>query len=175
MSIKRIAETLAGSLGDDYFVSCSGSSLTVGFGDSAPRTSKTACGGRWRRPHSIGVAWIEPCLQRVGLPSALGRHIRFAQRNNRYSISESLKALILPTVLGLGGIATTEPLRYNGVLHYLAGLPGYPEATRWRRFLQRFARAGRNAWVKLHDRWRGERIGPPARPLFDLDSTVWTV
>jgi hypothetical protein len=122
-----------------------------------------------------GVALIEQFFQRIGLQSALWRHIRFTQRNNRYSISESLKALLYPLILGLGRIETTEPLRYNGVFHYLAGLPGYPEATSLRRFLQRFARVGRNAWVKLHDRWRAEMIGRPARPLFDLDSTVLTV
>ncbi len=122
-----------------------------------------------------GVALIEQFFQRIGLQGAISRHIRFAQRNNRYSISESLKALLYPLVLGLGRIETTEPLRYNGVFHYLAGLPGYPEATSLRRFLQRFARAGRNAFVKLHDSWRAGMDGQSARVIFDLDSTVLTV
>ena len=100
-----------------------------------------------------GVALIEQFFQRVGLQGALSDHIRFVQRNTRYSISESLKALIYPLILGLGRIETTEPLRYNGVFHYLAGLPGYPEATSLRRFLERFAVAGRNALLKLHDTW----------------------
>src|SRR3989304_1766914 len=103
-----------------------------------------------------GVALIEQFFQRVGLQGALSDHIRFAQRNSRYSISESLEALISPLLLGLGRIETTEPLRYNGVFHYLAGLPGYPEATSLRRFLERFAVAGRNALLKLHDTWRAE-------------------
>ena len=76
-----------------------------------------------------GVALIEKFFQRIHLQRALWRHIRFAQRNNRYSISESLEALIYLLLLGLGRIETTEPLRHNGVFHYLAGLPGYPEAT----------------------------------------------
>jgi hypothetical protein len=54
----------------------------------------------------------------------LSDHVRFAQRNNRYSVSESLEALLYPLILGLGRIETTEPLRSNGVFHYLAGLPG---------------------------------------------------
>jgi predicted dehydrogenase len=37
------------------------------------------------------------------------------------------------------------------VFHYLAGLSGYPEATSLRRFLERFARAGRNALLRLDD------------------------
>jgi len=122
-----------------------------------------------------GVALIEQFFQRTGLRGAISRHIRFRQRNNRYSISESLEALLYPLILGLGRIETTEPLRYNGVFHYLAGLPGYPEATSLRRFLQRFARAGRRAFLKLHDTWRAGMIGQRGRVIFDLDSTVLTV
>lgn len=122
-----------------------------------------------------GVTLIEHFFQRLGLRGALARQVRFAQRNNRYSISESLEALLYPLILGLGRIETTEPLRHNGVFHYLAGLPGYPEAASLRRFLQRFACGGRKALLKLHDRWRAEMIGHPAQVIFDLDSTVLTV
>lgn len=122
-----------------------------------------------------GVTLIEQFFQRLRLQRAFSRHIRFVQRNNRYSISESLEALLYPLILGLGRIETTEPLRHNGVFHYLTGLPGYPEATSLRRFLERFARAGRNAFLKLHDRWRAEMLGHPAQVIFDLDSTVLTV
>src|SRR2546427_13195574 len=92
-----------------------------------------------------GVTLIEQFLQRFRLQRAFSRHIRFVQRNNRYSISESLEAFLYPLILGLGRIETTEPLRHNGVFHSLTGLPGYPEATSLRRFLERFARAGRKA------------------------------
>ena len=122
-----------------------------------------------------GVTLIEQFFRRLRLQRAFSRHIRFAQRNNRYSISESLEALLYPLVLGLGRIETTEPLRHNGVFQYLAGLPGYPAATSLRRFLERFAHAGRNAFLKLHDRWRTEMIGHPSHLIFDLDSTVLTV
>jgi len=111
----------------------------------------------------------------MGLRLALARHIRFAQRNNWYSISESLEALLDPLVLGLGRIETTEPLRSNGVFHCLAGLPGYPDATILRRFLNRFARRGRNSFVKLHDAWRAAMLRPSAQAVFDLDRTVLTV
>src|ERR1700674_2421227 len=122
-----------------------------------------------------GVALIEQFFYRIHLQGAFWRHVRFAQRNNRYSISESLEALLYPLILGLGRIETTEPLRYNGVFHYLAGLPGYPEASSLRRFLQRFARAGRSALLKLPDRWRPAMLGPASRVIFDLDTTVLTV
>src|SRR2546426_6389081 len=117
-----------------------------------------------------GVALIEQFFHRIQLQGALWRHVRFAQRNNRYSISESLEALLYPLVLGLGRIETTEPLRSNGVFHYLAGLPGYPDATTLRRFLDRFARRGRTSLVKLHDTWRAGMLGQPSQAIFDLDS-----
>ena len=122
-----------------------------------------------------GVALLEQFFQRIRLQGALWRHVRFAQRNNRYSISESLEALLYPLILGLGRIETTEPLRHNGVFHYLAGLPGYPDATSLRRFLDRLARRGRNSLVKLHDAWRAAMLGAPSQAGFDLDSTVLTV
>jgi len=122
-----------------------------------------------------GVALIEQFFQRIHLQGAFWRHIRFAQRNNRYSISESLKALLYPLVLGLGRIETTEPLRYNGVFHHLAGLPGYPDASTLRRFLDRFATRGRDSFLKLHDTWRAVMLGQPSQAIFDLDSTVLTV
>ena len=122
-----------------------------------------------------GVALSEQFFQRLGLQGALADHIRFVQRNNRYSLSESLEAMLYPLILGLGRIETTEPLRHNGVFHYLAGLPGDPDATTLRRFLDRFARRGRNSFVKLHDTWRAMMLGQPSQGIFDLDSTVLTV
>ena len=122
-----------------------------------------------------GVTLIAHFFRSLGLQGAFSRHIRFAQRNNRYSVSESLEALLYPLVLGLGRIETTEPLRYNGVFHYLAGLPGYPDATTLRRFLDRCARRGRNSFLNLHDRWRAAMFGQPSQAIFDLDSTVLTV
>ena len=122
-----------------------------------------------------GVALIEHFFQRLALRGALSRHIRFTQRNNRYSISETLEALLYPLILGLGRIETTEPLRHNGVFHYLTGLPGYPDATSLRRFLQRLSGTGRNSLLRLHDRWRRTMLGRQGRAIFDLDSTVLTV
>jgi len=125
-----------------------------------------------------GVALLHAFLQSVGLRGQLYRHVRFAQRNNDYAISEMIEALLYPLILGLGRIETTEPLRHNGVFQYLAGLPDYPQATTLRRFLQRLARQGRDKLVALHDRWRQEMLSRPRRPrtvIFDLDTTVLTV
>jgi hypothetical protein len=121
------------------------------------------------------VALIKQFFQRLGLQGSFSQHIRFRQRNNRSSISESLEALLYPLILGLGRIETTEPLRHKGVFQYLAGLPGYPEATSLRRFLERFARSGREAFSRLHDAWRAQMLGRMARGILDLDTTVLTV
>jgi len=93
------------------------------------------------------------------LQGALWRHVRFAQRNNRYCISESLNALLDPQVQRLGRIETTEPLLSNGVFHYLARLPADPEATSLRRFFEGLARSGREAWLPLHHRWPTALLG----------------
>ncbi len=176
MSTLRTAQNVAESGRSGYFGVYIETPLKVRFGCNAPRTAKTSCATDGVGLTQFGgVALIEQFFQLLRLQGSFSQHIRFAQRNNRYSISESLEALLYPLILSLGRIETTEPLQYNGVFHYLAGLPGYPEATSLRRFLQRFARAGRNALLKLHDTWRTSMIGPRGRVIFDLDSTVLTV
>lgn len=128
--------------------------------------------------HFGGLLLVQRFLQRLGLRSVFGDAIRFPQRNERYSISEHLMALLYPLILGLGRIETTEPLRRNGVFQYLVGLDGYPEATTLRRFLHRFGVAGLAPFCRLHDRYRTALRGmvtPHTRAILDLDSTVLTV
>jgi hypothetical protein len=125
-----------------------------------------------------GVALLHAFFRRLGVRGQMHRWVRFTQRNNDYAVSESIEALLYPLILGLGRIETTEPLRHNGVFQYLAGLPNYPEATTLRRFLQRFARRGRDKFVALHDRWRQEMLARPHLSrtiILDLDTTVLTV
>ena len=54
-----------------------------------------------------GVALIQRFFRRIGLRGQLGQSVRFAQRNNRYTIGESIEALLYPLILGLGRIETT--------------------------------------------------------------------
>lgn len=126
-----------------------------------PRNLRIATGGIGLTQFA-GVSLLEQFFRRIGMRLALARHIRFAQRNNWYSISESLEALLSALVLGLERIETTEPLRSNGVFPCWAGLPGYPDATTLRRFLNRFARRGRNSFVKLRDAWRAAMLRQPS-------------
>jgi hypothetical protein len=142
-----------------------------------PRNLRISCDGAGLTQFG-GVALLHAFFRRLGIRRELQRAVRFRQRNNDYSISQSLEALLYPLILGLGRVETTEPLRRNGVFQYLAGLPHYPEATTLRRFLVRLAALGRDKLVTLHDRWRTEMLSRPKRlhsVILDLDTTVLTV
>lgn len=128
--------------------------------------------------HFGGLLLIHRFFQRMGLRTLLAHQVQFPQRNNRYSISESLLALLYPLILGLGRLETTRLLQRNGVFQYLTGLPVYPDPQTLRRFLIRLGEAGLNRLAHLHDALRLQWwCRPPSRPcmIFDLDTTVLTV
>jgi len=52
----------------------------------------------------------------------LAQPIPVKQRNNHYSIDETLLAMLYPMILGLERIETTQLLRQSGMLQYLTGL-----------------------------------------------------
>ena len=129
--------------------------------------------------HFGGLILLHQFVQQLGLRSRLAHAVRFPQRNNRYSTTEAILALVYPVILGLGRIETTQLLRRNGVFQYLTGLPAYPDPQSLRRFLGRFAEAGVADFLTLHDQLRQRLVGHPAplsTMIFDLDSTVppWT-
>lgn len=86
-----------------------------------------------------GVYLLHRFLSRIGFKDLVARQLRVTQRNNRYSVGQTLLALLYPMVLGLERIETTHLLRQNGVFQFLTGLPSYPDATTLRRFLLRLA------------------------------------
>lgn len=142
-----------------------------------PRNLRISCNAKGLTQFG-GVTLLHAFFQHLGVRSQLQRWIRFAQRNNLYSISETIEAVLYPLILGLGRVESTEPLRQNGVFQYLAGLPDYPDTTTLRRFLQRFAAKGRDKFVLLHDRWLTEMLSRPqprTSAVLDLDATVLTV
>jgi hypothetical protein len=128
--------------------------------------------------HYGGVYLLHRFLSRIGFKDAVAVRVRLIQRNNRYSVGEMLLALLYPMILGLERLETTQLLRQNGVFQYLTGLPSYPEATTLRRFLLRVAPRGLPKLRALHDRFL-QRLTlhprPPARLIFDVDSTVLVV
>jgi hypothetical protein len=128
--------------------------------------------------HYGGVYLVHRFVSRIGFRDAIAREIRWVQRNNRYTVGEMLLALLYPMILGLERIETTQLLRQNGVFQYLTGLPSYPEATTLRRFLLRAAPPALAQVRRVHDRFLRRmtvRPRPPARLIFDLDSTVLVV
>jgi hypothetical protein len=127
--------------------------------------------------HFGRLVLLQRFIQRLELRSRLCAAVRFAQRNNRYSITEALLALVYPIILGVGRIETAQ-LRRNGVFQYLTGLPAYPDAQTLRRFLRRFAAAGQSGFLRCHDELRRHMLHQPTPPrsvIFDLNSTVLTV
>ncbi len=126
--------------------------------------------------HYGGAVLVHYFLQQIGLRTRLSQHVRFPQRNNRYHISETLLAVLYPIILGMERLETTEPLKHNGVFQYLTGLRGYPDPTSLRRFLPRFAEAGRSGFLKLHDRYQRAMLASLRHePVLDLDASVLTV
>jgi hypothetical protein len=125
--------------------------------------------------HFGGVYLLHLFFKRIELRHHLYRNIKFAQRNNRYTVAEEMLALIYPISLGLGRIETSHLLKHNGAFQYLTGLPTYPNPTTLRRFLLRMAPLALPKLRRLHDRFLLSMIlkpKPPTRVIFDLDSTV---
>ncbi len=128
--------------------------------------------------HYGGLYLLQQFFQSIKLRSLLTQTLRFRQLNNRYSLSDSILAILYPIILGLGRIETNILLQQNGVFQYLASLPSYPDPTTLRRFLERFGSNGLPAFQNLHDRLRTQfLITPDLAPsvIFDLDTKVLTV
>jgi len=128
--------------------------------------------------HFGGLYLLQKFFQKIGLRSLLSQYMHFLQRNNRYTTTEEMLALIYPIALGLGRIETSHLLKQNGVFQYLTGLPTYPNPTTLRRFLFRMAPLTLLKLRKLHDRFLLSMIIRPKVPtkvIFDLDSTVLTL
>jgi hypothetical protein len=87
--------------------------------------------------HFGGVYLFHRFLQQLQLRTYLSMSIPYPQRNNRYTLSEIILALIYPMILGLEKIEVSALLKTNGVFQYITGLPSFPDPTTLRRFLTR--------------------------------------
>lgn len=125
--------------------------------------------------HFGGVYLISLFLRRLQLKSILSQSLRLFQRNNHYSITESILALMYPSMLGIGRIETTHLLKHNGVFHYLVGIPAYPNPTTLRRFLQRISPDGLAKFRSVQSQLLKlmlEKPRPAKKIILDMDSTV---
>jgi hypothetical protein len=139
-----------------------------------PKNLKISFSGK-NVTHFGGVYLLHLFFRRIKLKALLSKKVFFAQRNNHYTISEVILALVYPIALGFGRIETTHLLRHNGVFQYLTGLPTYPDPQTLRRFLLRMAPLSLPRLRRLHDKLLSSMIrkpSPPTRIIFDMDSTV---
>lgn len=128
--------------------------------------------------HYGGTFYFHEFLRVLQIRHFLHRHLDYPRRNQRYSLSQMLLALVYPIILGLDRIETSSFLKNNGTFQYLTGLPGYPDPQSLRRFLLQAPPDFRKQLHRLNDRLLQRFIHQPerrSRLILDLDSTVVTV
>jgi len=128
--------------------------------------------------HYGGVFFFHEFLRVLQLRHFMHRHLHYARRNQRYSLSQMLLGLMYPIILGLDRLETASFLRGNGTFQYLTGLGNYPDPQSLRRFLLQAPLHFREQLHRLNDRLLAQFIHRPehrSRLILDLDSTVLTV
>jgi hypothetical protein len=63
--------------------------------------------------HFGGLYLLQIFFQKLNFHSLLSQYVRFPQRNNRFSITEEILALIYPIILGLRRIEASHILKHN--------------------------------------------------------------
>jgi hypothetical protein len=125
--------------------------------------------------HFGGICFLHEFIRVLQFRDFLARHLTYPRRNNDYSLSQMLLALIYPIILGLDRIETSSLLRSNGTFQHVTGLPGFPNPQTLRRFLRNAPAQFHEQLHRVNDRLLQRFIHLPehrSRLLFDLDSTV---
>jgi hypothetical protein len=128
--------------------------------------------------HYGGILFFSEFTRVLQLRRFLTRHLWYPRRNQRYTLSQMIMALVYPVILGLDRLETASFLRSNGTFQYLTGLQSYPDPQSLRRFLLQAAPEFREQLHRLNDRLLQQFIHWPdhrSRLILDLDSTVVTV
>lgn len=128
--------------------------------------------------HFAGIYLFHQFLQKLQFRSYLSLSIRYPQKNNRYSLSETILAIVYPMILGLEKIEVSALLKTNGVFQCLTGIPTFPDPTTLRRFLVRAPSDLLQPLWKVHNNLRKYFIAKPLiRPSYcvDFDSTANTL
>lgn len=131
-----------------------------------------------RLTHFGGVYLLHRFLQQLQLRTFLARHLRMEERNNQFSITERLFAVLYPMILGLEKIELSALLGTNGVFQYLTGLPRFPHPTTLRRFLTDKADTLLPRLRSAHDALRAHFLtlpSPHTSYWLDFDSTARTI
>jgi hypothetical protein len=125
--------------------------------------------------HFGGTCFLHEFIRVLQFRDFLSRHLTYPRRNNDYSLSQMLLALIYPIILGLDRIETSSLLCSNGTFQHVTGLPGFPHPQTLRRFLRNAPAQFHEQLHRVNDRLLQGFIHLPvhrSRLLFDLDSTV---
>src|SRR5580704_6612919 len=77
--------------------------------------------------HYGGILFFNEFTRVLQLRRFLTRHLLYPRRNQRYSLSQMILALVYPIILGLDRLETASFLRSNGTFQCLTGLQGYPD------------------------------------------------
>ncbi len=128
--------------------------------------------------HFGGVYLLHQFLQQLRMRSYLYHHLDLPQRNNRYTLSELLLALIYPMILGLEKIEVSALLNTNGIFQYITGLPSFPNPVTLRRFLSRAAPSLLPQLRGVHNTLRAHFLQypePQSSFWLDCDSTMHTL
>ena len=125
--------------------------------------------------HFGGVYLLHRFLQQLQLRTFLSRKIQIYERNNCFSITERLFALIYPMILGLNSVELTVLLGNNGVFQYLTGLPRVPRPNTLRRFLIDKANVLKPRLRAAHNLLRAHFLVNHSSYWLDFDSTVKTL
>jgi len=143
----------------------------------APRNLRLACDHKGLT-HFGGIYFFREFLRVLQLRNFLSQHLTYLRRNQRYSLSQMILALVYPIVLGLDRLETASFLRSNSTFQYLTGLPSFPDPQTLRRFLLQAPDSFREQMHRVNDRLLQNFIHLPghrSRLIFDLDSSVVTV
>ena len=128
--------------------------------------------------HYGGILFFNEFTRVLQFRRFLTRHLLYPRRNQRYTLSQMIMALVYPVILGLDRLETASFLRCNGTFQYLTGLQSYPDPQSLRRFLLQAAPEFREQLHRLNDQLLRQFIHLPdhrSRLILDLDSTVVTV
>ena len=128
--------------------------------------------------HFGGVYLLHRFLQQLQVRTFLSRRLYAPERNNHFSITERLFALLYPMILGLDKIELTALLGTNGVFQYLTGLPRVPNPSTLRRFLVANADALLPKLRAAHQLLRAHFLvlpAPHSSYWLDFDSTARTL
>jgi len=128
--------------------------------------------------HYGGILFFNEFTRVLQFRRFLSRHLLYPRRNQRYTLSQMIMALVYPVILGLDRLEAASFLRSNGTFQYLTGLQSYPDPQSLRRFLLQAAPEFREQLHRLNDQLLRQFIHLPdhrSRLILDLDSTVVTV